>query len=274
MFRHALIATTLLAAALGVGAPLALAQQVGTTAAVNPAATGAAPGSKARTLKIGSDVVYEERIQTTGSGALQVLFVDRTSLSIGPNSDITIDEFVFNPNQGTGSFVATLTKGSLRFVGGKISRNSGATIRTQTATIGIRGSVVGVENNIDFGGGFKVANYQGNVRVDLPGGQQYTLSQGTQLVVVEDSGGQQTQTVTTVDEGTAGADTQTETASNGEGGEEGGGAEEPGGEDPGAGGGAPEEPPVYVPPEMEEAYRQDPPPPSPPEPDPDPLPDP
>ena len=136
-YRNVILASV---AILAIWSAPALAQTVGTTGAVNPASTGTPPGGSTRTLNIGSDVVFKERIQTTASGALQVLFVDRSALNIGANSDITIDEFVYNPNAGTGSFVASLAKGSLRFVGGQISRNSGVTLRTPSATIGVRGS--------------------------------------------------------------------------------------------------------------------------------------
>src|SRR4029079_8005705 len=39
---------------------------------------------------------------------------------------------------------ATLTRGALRYIGGQISHNSGAQIRTPSATLGIRGGMVTV----------------------------------------------------------------------------------------------------------------------------------
>jgi hypothetical protein len=69
------------------------------------------------------------------------MFLDKTTLTVGPNSNVVIDEFVYRPGGGGNQFVASLTKGALRFVGGQISHNQGATITTPTATIGIRGGV-------------------------------------------------------------------------------------------------------------------------------------
>jgi len=60
-------------------------------------------------------------------------------LTIGPNSNLVIDDFVYNPNAGGGRFAASLTKGALRFVGGQISHTAGATINTPVASLGIRG---------------------------------------------------------------------------------------------------------------------------------------
>jgi hypothetical protein len=90
-------------------------------------------------LDVGSDIVARERIQTSESGSLQVMFLDKTTMTVGPNSDLLIDEFVYDPGAGSGQFAASLTRGALRFVGGQISHTAGATINTPSATIGIRG---------------------------------------------------------------------------------------------------------------------------------------
>ena len=259
--------TVAVIAILALGAQSALSQTVGTAGAVNPASTGTPPGGSTRTIELGSDVVFQERIQTTASGSVQVLFVDRTALTVGPNSNITIDEFVFDPNAGTGSFVATLAEGSLRFIGGQISRNSGVTINTPTATIGIRGSAVGIAvtpNAVDFGGGLTVSNYHGNVRVDLQGGQSYTLEPGFALVVDSET---QAASVAPVSSGTAGPTTDT----GGSGTESGtgeGNAETTVVESENAG------PPVFVPDPVNDVYFQDPAPESPSEPPVDPPPPP
>ena len=55
---------------------------------------------------------------------------------------MVIDQFVYGPNTGTGKFAASLTRGVFPFVGGKLSKQDNAvTMRTPTATIGIRGGV-------------------------------------------------------------------------------------------------------------------------------------
>lgn len=133
-----------LMACLALGASLlmsplgALADSVGTAAAVKPASTGTPPGGAARTIQVGTGIVARERIQTTGTGSLQVMFNDKSTLTIGPNSNLVIDDFVYNPGGG-GKFAASLTKGALRFVGGQISHTAGATINTPVASLGIRG---------------------------------------------------------------------------------------------------------------------------------------
>jgi len=127
--------------ALVAAASAACAQQtVGTAAAVNPRSTGVG-ASGTRVLQIGSPVVHGERVQTSDSGSVQVVFVDKTTLNIGPRSDLLIDSFVYDPAAGTGTMALNLAKGTLRFVGGNASHTGGAVVKTPTATIGIRGGV-------------------------------------------------------------------------------------------------------------------------------------
>ena len=135
--RGAAIAAVLL---LG-GASLGSAQdKVGVKSAVNPAATGTPPGGASRPLVIGQDVIFNERIATTDAGQTQLHFLDESALSIGPNSDMAIDQFVYDPKSGGGKLAMSATKGVLRFVGGKLSKQDDAvSLRTSSATLAIRG---------------------------------------------------------------------------------------------------------------------------------------
>jgi hypothetical protein len=127
--------------ALLLGGGSALAQErVGVSSAVNEQATGTPPGRSARPLVIGQEVVFNERIAMTDVGQTQLLFLDQSSMSIGPNSDLTIDQFVYDPRTGTAKLAMTTTRGLLRFVGGKLSKQEDAvTMRTTTATLAVRG---------------------------------------------------------------------------------------------------------------------------------------
>jgi trimeric autotransporter adhesin len=117
-------------------------ERVGVAGAVNPAVTGEAPGLPVRTVLLGSDVVYNETIRTQANGQAQILFVDRSSFSVGPNAEVIIDEFVYNKESGAGRLLASATKGAFRFVGGALSKSpDGVQLKTPSATIGIRGGV-------------------------------------------------------------------------------------------------------------------------------------
>ncbi len=116
------------------------------TARSTPRRWGYPPSGVPRRLVLGQDVVFNERITTEAGGQTQILFVDESTLSVGPNANMVIDQFVYDPNAGTGKFAASLTRGVFRFVGGKLSKQDNAvTMRTPTATIGIRGGVMLVD---------------------------------------------------------------------------------------------------------------------------------
>ncbi len=117
-------------------------QRVGVNAAVNTNAEGTPPGAVTRKLVIGQDVVHNEDIKTDAGGQTQILFLDGSSVSVGPNSDLLIDDFVYDPATGTGKMTLTAVQGAMRFVGGKLSKQPNAvTLHIGTATIGVRGGV-------------------------------------------------------------------------------------------------------------------------------------
>ncbi|MEO1190589.1 MAG: hypothetical protein AAFY02_02460 [Pseudomonadota bacterium] len=115
--------------------------RVGIAAAVNPATVSTPPGATSETLPLGKPIVFMEEIETNPAGQAQVLFLDRSSLTIGPDSFVIVDEFVFDPALADGSLTMTLERGLVRYIGGQISKDGGVTIETDLATIGIRGGM-------------------------------------------------------------------------------------------------------------------------------------
>jgi hypothetical protein len=140
----------------------AAAQQVGTATAVNPTSQGTMPGASVVALTVGARIVHKERIQTTPSGTVQLLFLDKSTLSIGPNTNILIDEYVFDPKSSTGHMVTTLAEGAIRLVGGLLSHQGEALIATPAAAIGIRGATVTVQHGKK---GTRVINHFGVIRI-------------------------------------------------------------------------------------------------------------
>lgn len=97
---------------------------------------------------LGTSINQSDVIETGSDSSVGILFQDETQFSLGANSRVTIDEYVYNPDQ-TGSFGAKLWKGTLGFVTGKLGKTSPENVKVETpmATIGIRGTafVVSVE---------------------------------------------------------------------------------------------------------------------------------
>lgn len=132
--RLGLAIPALFAAALPVSA-----QQIGTVASTEPTLSGTVPGGAQTTLNVGAPLVADQIVQSSPEGRAQLLFADQTTLSMGPNTTIILDRFVFDPNGG-GELGLEMTQGALRFIGGTLSRDQPATITTPATTIGIRGS--------------------------------------------------------------------------------------------------------------------------------------
>jgi hypothetical protein len=145
----------------------AVAQQVGTTTAVNPTSESTPPGGSTVALTVGARVVHKERIHTTPSGSAQLLFLDRSTLSIAPNTSLLIDEFVYDPNSGNGHMLAKLTEGAMRYVGGKLSHEGEVTFSTSEANIGVRGGTVTI---IHGPNGTEVINHFGTITIENGGG--------------------------------------------------------------------------------------------------------
>ena len=119
--------------------------EVGVAASVRPSALGTPPVSETRVLEVGDRLVFEERIETSRDGNTQVLFLDSTTLSIGPNARVTLDAFVYDPGTGSGELALSILKGVVRFIGGRISKLAPVRIRTPRAELGIRGGIAVIE---------------------------------------------------------------------------------------------------------------------------------
>lgn len=118
----------------------AIAGKVGNVGAVNQSAHGSPPGKGKHVLSVGIDVEQKERIETSEEGSAQIIFDDTSTMVVGRNSQVVIDEFVYNG--GGGSQSVSMAKGVLRFVGGGVSHVSGAKLKTPAASIGIRGGTM------------------------------------------------------------------------------------------------------------------------------------
>jgi len=144
--RRAKIGFAALLACLLPSSPIAAQEQVGVHSAVNPQATGTPRGAASRGLAIGQEVLFNERLATGGGGQTQILFLDESALSIGPNSDIVVDQFVYDPKAGAGRLALNAGRGVFRFVGGKLSKQENAvTMATPSANLAIRGGIFLVE---------------------------------------------------------------------------------------------------------------------------------
>ena len=134
-----------------------------------------------RTLALEDDVYHNELIETEEQSATKLIFLDETTLTLGPESSLVLDSFVYDPDPSKASLVMTATKGIFRFASGKLPKNA-YRLHTPAATIGIRGTVLdfAIEPAERPGGHglLKLALHDGEAIVDDCRGEQLVLEAG------------------------------------------------------------------------------------------------
>jgi hypothetical protein len=146
------LARTAVAAALAA----AVASQAPGPAAAKPAQAGvsaAVRGEVALTSVVsretrrpesGEDVFLGDAVATGDESGMQLLLLDESVFTIGEESELVIDRYVYDPDRGAAELSASLLKGGLRFVSGGISRTQpeNVELKLPAATIGVRGTIV------------------------------------------------------------------------------------------------------------------------------------
>ena len=138
------------------GGAQAAATSVGVAAGV-VGAVNVSEGERAASEPVmtGMAMQMRDRVKSQQDGRVQLLLMDQTVFTIGPNSDLVIDEFVYDPASGAGRVSANFTKGMMRYVSGRIGAQDpqGITIKARDATIGVRGTALFVMDDPTLGDG-------------------------------------------------------------------------------------------------------------------------
>jgi hypothetical protein len=92
------------------------------------------------------DLVYQGDVVRTGAdGRVSINFTDGTSFNLSNNANMTLNEFVYDPNGKSNSTLFNLSAGTFTFVAGKIAKTGDMKIDTPVATMGVRGTTPHVE---------------------------------------------------------------------------------------------------------------------------------
>ena len=130
--------------ALLVALPAASKEEIGVASAVNKNTTDLTLEEERKLVQAGYKIIQNHTLETDSIGRAALLLIDGTSFSIGPNSSVTLDKFIYNPETAEGSLEVS-SRGLLRLVGGKVTKKRPALIRTNSATVGIRGGITIVQ---------------------------------------------------------------------------------------------------------------------------------
>lgn len=116
------------------------ANTVGTITALSGSASIVRDG-KSLDATLGAKLQQKDSIKTSDATKVQVIFSDETIISIGKNSNFSIEEFLFDESDAPSAKFGLLS-GAMRTITGKIGKVAPDkfSVKTKTATIGIRGT--------------------------------------------------------------------------------------------------------------------------------------
>lgn len=103
---------------------------------------GEAFNQDGKKLNVGDPIYFGDTITTNEGGKSQILFVDQTVMTVGSNTELTIDEFVYDAENTDGKLLSTIKSGSVKILTGKISEKNpeNLVVETPAGTIGTRGT--------------------------------------------------------------------------------------------------------------------------------------
>ena len=134
----------LLALVIGLLTQLAFAGAVVTT--LNGTAQVQSGTAAARTLRMGDAVNQGDTVSTGPNSAVVLKFDDGEVAALTANSRMTVTQYQYNAQSGSGNILLSLINGGMRAVTGLIGKNSPEKVayRASSATIGIRGTTVDI----------------------------------------------------------------------------------------------------------------------------------
>jgi hypothetical protein len=107
-----------------------------------PAHVEATQAGQTRPLVVNSDVYFRDRCHSGKDARLQATLKDGTQLTLGENTTLVVDEFIYDPNMSRGELSLRVVKRAFLYVGGLIEGEAGAKvgIHTPVGAIGARGT--------------------------------------------------------------------------------------------------------------------------------------
>src|SRR5215471_17196534 len=111
---------------------------IGVAASIKPNAE-AGVGANLQVLSPGSELHASETVRTGNLGQADLVFIDYTNLTVGPASEVLLDQFVYDPVGSQGKVVVQTTRGAFRFVTGT-QDHSAYQIKTPYGSLGVRGT--------------------------------------------------------------------------------------------------------------------------------------
>ena len=98
--------------------------------------------TETRELKTGDKIYLNETILAGADSGTQILLLDQSTFTIGSDSEVVMDTFIYDPDTNDGKIVANVKQGSLKVISGLISKKNpdSLTVEVPEGTLGSRGT--------------------------------------------------------------------------------------------------------------------------------------
>ena len=89
-----------------------------------------------------SKIYFGDTIVVKAQSNAQILLLDETALTVGEKSEITIDEFIYDPQSKVGKIVSNIKIGTVKIITGEISKKNpdNLEVNVPTGSVGARGT--------------------------------------------------------------------------------------------------------------------------------------
>jgi hypothetical protein len=103
-------------------------------------------GSETIPARTGELVFAADGLRTGEGGSIGVTLKDDTRLSLGPNSEVRLERYVYSPGTGGLGMVLKFVRGMAAYVSGRLARLAPDSIRLETpaAIVGVRGTTLAI----------------------------------------------------------------------------------------------------------------------------------
>ena len=99
-------------------------------------------GSQILPATLGMHLLEKDRLRTDAQSRVGFILRDGSRVSLGPESELTVEKFHFEPGKGELGLLLRMVRGVAAFVSGKIAKLSpeSAVVETPVGMIGLRGT--------------------------------------------------------------------------------------------------------------------------------------
>ncbi len=116
----------------------ATSPSIGVAASVKPSAeAGVAPNFQP--LSSGNELHASETVRTGNVGEADLMFIDRSNLSVGSTSEVALDKFVYDPVGSAGQVIMQTPRGTFRLVITGTQDSGAYQLKTPYGTLNVRG---------------------------------------------------------------------------------------------------------------------------------------